>query len=161
MSKEQYEDLNDIEEIEENVEDELKKLPRESARRVMESISVSKSGPLPDPDDFKKYEETLPGAADRILKMAENEQAKRHELSIKDMTNFHKNSFKITVFGMSAGTVTSITGSISGVLIAIFGKTSSVVVITIILASLLPVIVNALKDLVKEESINKIEENDD
>ena len=29
------------------------------------------SGPLPSPDDFREYEDVLPGAADRILGMAE------------------------------------------------------------------------------------------
>lgn len=41
--------------------------------------SLSYEGPLPHPDLFKRYEETLPGAADRILKMAESEQNQRHQ----------------------------------------------------------------------------------
>ena len=32
------------------------------------------TGPLPPPEDFKKYEENLPGATNRILSMAEKEQ---------------------------------------------------------------------------------------
>ena len=31
-------------------------------------------GPLPRPEDFAKYNHVLPGAADRIMNMAENEQ---------------------------------------------------------------------------------------
>lgn len=38
------------------------------------------SGPLPRPQDLAKYNETLPGAAERILVMAEKEQAHRHEM---------------------------------------------------------------------------------
>lgn len=38
------------------------------------------SGPLPPPGDLSKYEEALPGAADRIIKMAETEQSVRHKL---------------------------------------------------------------------------------
>ena len=30
-------------------------------------------GPLPHPDHFEKYNEILPGSAERILKMAENQ----------------------------------------------------------------------------------------
>ena len=37
------------------------------------------SGPLPPPDDLKKYNEILPGAADRIMTMAEKEQSHRHD----------------------------------------------------------------------------------
>ena len=36
------------------------------------AMSISKfSGPLPSPDHFREYEDVLPGAADRILGMAE------------------------------------------------------------------------------------------
>jgi len=34
-------------------------------------------GPLPQPEDFAAYERVLPGAADRILKMAENQATHR------------------------------------------------------------------------------------
>lgn len=40
--------------------------------------SVSVSGPLPHPEFFQAYERTLPGAADRILTMAEKQQDHRH-----------------------------------------------------------------------------------
>ena len=36
------------------------------------------SGPLPPPQFFQAYETTLPGAAERILTMAEREQKSRH-----------------------------------------------------------------------------------
>jgi uncharacterized membrane protein len=37
------------------------------------------SGPLPDPDTLFQYNEIAPGAADRIIAMAEREQRHRHE----------------------------------------------------------------------------------
>ena len=37
-------------------------------------------GPLPKPDDFAAYERVLPGAADRILKMAEQQATHRQGL---------------------------------------------------------------------------------
>lgn len=160
MSEEPRDNL-DIEKIEENVEDELKKLPRENAKRVVESFSVSKSGPLPDPEDFRRYEETLPGAADRILKIAEIEQTHRHKLSDKDMTMYHENTFKLTKFGMSTGLISSGLGSASGVLIAIFGNFSSSAVLVILLASILPVIVGALKDLFKGNPKSSNEESEE
>lgn len=36
------------------------------------------AGPLPHPEHFALYDETLPGAAERILRMAEKEQDHRH-----------------------------------------------------------------------------------
>ncbi|MHB8129171.1 MAG: DUF2335 domain-containing protein [Mobilitalea sp.] len=35
-------------------------------------------GPLPPASEFERYERVCPGAADRILSMAENEEAHRH-----------------------------------------------------------------------------------
>jgi len=40
----------------------------------MSRIGTAFSGPLPHPEDFKKYADILPNAADRIMAMAENEQ---------------------------------------------------------------------------------------
>lgn len=37
------------------------------------------SGPLPKPEDLAKYEQVIPGAAERIIKMAEREMQHRHE----------------------------------------------------------------------------------
>src|SRR5215813_4581932 len=37
-------------------------------------------GPLPRPDNFKRYNRVLPGAADRILRMAEKQAAHRQQL---------------------------------------------------------------------------------
>lgn len=37
------------------------------------------AGPLPPPEAFEKYERILPGAADRILKLAENQAAHRQK----------------------------------------------------------------------------------
>lgn len=39
----------------------------------------SRSAPLPSPDELRRYEEILPGLADRIVKMAEKEQDIRKE----------------------------------------------------------------------------------
>jgi len=40
-------------------------------------------GPLPQPEDFAAYERVLPGAADRILKMAENQATHRQGMERK------------------------------------------------------------------------------
>lgn len=43
-------------------------------------IQQSHSGPLPSAREFRGYNDVLPGAAERILAMAELEQRHRHEL---------------------------------------------------------------------------------
>src|SRR5882724_10991866 len=44
------------------------------------NISVQYAGPLPPAGQYHQYERTLPGSANRILAMAEKEQAHRHQL---------------------------------------------------------------------------------
>jgi len=62
-------------------------ISNESKREIVQLISQlafsrEHRGPLPAPEDFKEYENILPGAADRILKMAEEvTYAKTGELS--------------------------------------------------------------------------------
>lgn len=56
--------------------------PAEILDRLPENVRVSVieaafSGPLPPSSMFEHYEKTLPGSADRILKMAEKEQDNR------------------------------------------------------------------------------------
>ncbi len=50
---------------------------------VEQSQAVTYQGPIPHPDAFAEYEKTLPGAADRILSMAEIQQAHRLRLEEK------------------------------------------------------------------------------
>lgn len=45
---------------------------------------MSYSGPLPPSSEMRKYDEITPGAADRILAMAEKEQAHRHASEVKE-----------------------------------------------------------------------------
>lgn len=47
------------------------------------SFSSFSAGPLPVSSEFAGYEQTLPGAAERILAMAEKEQSHRHEIELK------------------------------------------------------------------------------
>ena len=42
-------------------------------------VQQVRSGPLPSPVEFEHYEHILPGAADRILSMAEEQMRQRHK----------------------------------------------------------------------------------
>ena len=50
------------------------------ARHIAQVIHQRFQGPLPSPDSFAAYERVLPGAADRILKMAESQSGHRQGL---------------------------------------------------------------------------------
>lgn len=45
-----------------------------------ERITTIHQGPLPAPEDFAAYDQVVPGAADRILAMAEAQSAHRQQL---------------------------------------------------------------------------------
>jgi len=49
------------------------------------TIVAGFSGPLPPSDQFRRYEEVCPGAADRILKLTEKEAEHRHAKEMKEL----------------------------------------------------------------------------
>ena len=54
--------------------------PKKEARvEAVMRRSQSYSGPLPMPEDLEKYDQVVPGAAERIIRMAEKEMQHRHE----------------------------------------------------------------------------------
>ncbi len=53
---------------------------QEKAGRSALIAASYREGPLPAADEFADYERVLPGAADRILRMAEAEQQHRHQM---------------------------------------------------------------------------------
>ncbi len=53
---------------------EEKKVELVKVLQVTSSTETTFSGPLPRPEDFEKYNQIQPGAADRILALAEKEQ---------------------------------------------------------------------------------------
>lgn len=57
----------------------LKKHDKASSKAQM-VIAEQFSGPIPSPEVFAKYEAILPGAAERILTMAEEQQKHRMEI---------------------------------------------------------------------------------
>ena len=69
------------------------------------------SGPIPDPDTLIKYEQTLPGAADRILTMAENQSRHRQGMEAQYMNVSSRNSLIGVVFAGVIGII-GITGGI-------------------------------------------------
>jgi uncharacterized membrane protein len=56
---------------------------RANAQLIQHSLH---QGPLPRPDDFAAYERVLPGAADRILKMAEKQAGHRQILERRSVS---------------------------------------------------------------------------
>ena len=56
---------------------------REAATIMQAAIQISRfTGPLPRPEELAKYEQILPGAADRIIRMAEQQSTHRQSLEV-------------------------------------------------------------------------------
>ncbi len=82
--KEKIEDLPE-ELIEKEIRGIAPQLEEEQVKKVAQMVTYSVkrmiySGPLPHPEDFKNYEEVLPGAAERILSMTERQSAHRQNI---------------------------------------------------------------------------------
>lgn len=55
-------------------------IPPIQAAHSVQIQHKSHSGPLPSPEDLQRYNDISPGAAERILIMAESEQRHRHDI---------------------------------------------------------------------------------
>ena len=95
-------------------------LPGVTAAVVTQSVSIS-VGPLPPPEAFRSYDETLPGAADRVLKMTEKQQSHRHAQERREM-GLKENEFKILTRGQWMGFVFGILSLIGAVILMMVGR---------------------------------------
>lgn len=89
---------------------------------IMRKLSITKSGPLPDAKEFNEYEKALPGAGDRILKMAENEQKNRIELTKSEQEKYYESNDKLTIIGVICSTIVSAFGITGSVILGIVGQ---------------------------------------
>ncbi len=76
------------------------------------------SGPLPPPEILKKFDEIIHGAAERILKMAEEQSVHRKGLENKVVTS----DIARSKWGQILGFIIAITGLIVSGFIAIYGN---------------------------------------
>jgi uncharacterized membrane protein len=61
------------------------------------------SGPIPHPDDLQKYEVVCPGAAERILRMAEQQSEHRRSIETIVIQSNVQNSRLGLLFGVTMG----------------------------------------------------------
>jgi uncharacterized membrane protein len=73
----------------------MKPAQKKSAELTLQH-SQSFSGPIPDPESLAKYNTVMPGLAERIIAMAENEAKNRHE----NEKILIKNSIKLSFIGI-------------------------------------------------------------
>lgn len=99
----QTEELKDIECPDKVI---LNAVPENKREEVKEALMVMRSemysGPIPPPEALARYEEIQPGAADRILKMAEKQQDHRMALETKAIGGQVDQSKRGQIFGFIA-----------------------------------------------------------
>lgn len=95
--------------------DELESKSKEELLMIMTRMEMSMeeyySGPLPHPRILEGYEEIIPGAADRILTMAENQASHRQEIEKTAISSNVKDSRLGVVFAFIIG----MTGTLGGI----------------------------------------------
>lgn len=79
---------------------------------------VTRSGPLPAPDDFSRYEQIHPGAAKMILDMANQESEHRRAMEAKAMLRSHREA----VIGQTFGLLIGLGGLIATVMLGYFDQ---------------------------------------
>lgn len=83
------------------------------------------SGPLPPADDFRTYEEVLPGAAERMLCMAEQQQSHR----IANDENVVNRVFKLETIGQIFGFIVTILALAASCLIPLLTNKNELAII--------------------------------
>ena len=97
-------------------------------RKNGEVMAASYSGPLPPPAMFEQYNNVVPGAAERILQMAEKQSEHRHDIENRIVRTETRKSviglflaFFIVVLGIGAGAFIVFNGKEISGLVAMFG----------------------------------------
>lgn len=74
-------------------------------QRFEQQTLTAYQGPIPSPAQFRAFEEVLPGSADRILAMAENQSSHRMRLEAFAIPQQHIQSNRGQIFGFILGLV--------------------------------------------------------
>ena len=91
---------------------------KKSASGVVVAKSEFYAGPIPDPETLARYEEILPGAAERILKMAEYQSAHRRKIEDEVIKSSIENSKRGQIFGV----IIALTAIILGFVLILLDK---------------------------------------
>jgi uncharacterized membrane protein len=85
---------------------------------VQQTSVQSFSGPLPPPEVLKRFDDIVPGAAERIIKMAEAQSEHRKDLEKKVI----ESDISRSKWGQILGFIISIVGLISATIVSIYGN---------------------------------------
>lgn len=96
----------------------MKQSVRKSVNIHQQNVVIP--GPIPSAEALNKYNQVLPGAADRILSMAEKQQDHRHQLEAVAVRSRERKGFLGQIFGF----VVAMTAIIGGTYLLSIGKSA-------------------------------------
>ena len=96
------------------------KVQAENNSKEKLEITQEYHGPIPHPNIIKQFEEILPGSADRILKLSENEQKHRQNLEKKAVDH----QIRIETLGLLFGFILALIIIAGGVYLLINDKSA-------------------------------------
>jgi len=92
----------------------------EGGKVITTTHGVFYSAPLPPASEFERYEKVLPGSADRIIKLAENQSSHRRFIEKVLVFSDSIKSFSGLIFGL----IIAISGILSGAYLIINDKST-------------------------------------
>ena len=101
----------------------LRRMPRReqeilgSLQVVTAQTTITRSGPLPPAEELLEYDNVVPGRAERLLKMAENQSAHRIEMERLVITSQQDQSAR----GQTYGLIIGLAGILVGGILSYFG----------------------------------------
>ena len=98
----------------------IQKQPSSNGRAVVvhKETYQSFSGPLPHPEILRLFNEAVPGSAERIIKMAEEQSAHRRDLEKKVI----ESDVASSKWGQTLGFIIDMTGLMVSAVVAIYGN---------------------------------------
>ena len=89
-----------------------------------QKVSLERRAPLPPIEEFRGYEDVLPGAADRILSMAEERAAHHQSMQVSRMGSLDRTTRLIVFLG--AAIVLSVVGSVLAIALMLISRGYSI-----------------------------------
>ncbi len=125
--------------------------PQENNTKPADLVEVhmesSFSGPLPPPEILKKFDDVVPGAAERIIKMAEGQFIHRTELEKKVI----ESDISRSKWGQILGFVIAVVGLVVSAVVAVYASaTAGTIIGAGTLASLVGAFMQSTKGREKE-----------
>ena len=155
MVKQQENDLNDVENLsdvhdlsDEGLLEDIQALPpeqRDVVAKCIQQVKISSySGPLPPAKELEGYEHVLPGSADRILVMAEENLKHNRSCEVMSLKESHKYNSR----GQSFAFVLAVLAIVLAIVLVLFGNSTGTTIAGIVfgISGITPIITVFLRN---------------